>query len=417
MKVRLQVSGLTFYYIGGIAFENMAMYFESQCSHFFGFSINVYNQNEQQSALMHVMNALVAHGALIVDMTDGGTNFDMAKQVAGMWKGIQDFYDRIDQDESAKKSLPPMTTVMEAGSQTAKIGFASADNDSLQFLETRRNRKTRDFLPEEVKTILGDSTISALSEVFDAVISAGKSAVRIAVAASSIEAGAFESEENPEAQASKAAALMSDELLDDGSDSAISSGFPICMSPHRLCRYSNNQQNKAPNNEEEEEENLSREVFGAHVDSTWVTIVPVAAVSGLEVFDETEELWYRPELAARKYWEAEQTKQGLDSTSMVETLPGEASGLPWHSRYVVLMPGELLQVASRNEVPAAVHRVVATKDCPSRLSAPILLRCRPGVKMDVDRYLGGTGGDPLLEQCNGMTIEQIHDALQPTSFQ
>ena len=39
------------------------------------------------------------------------------------------------------------------------------------------------------------------------------------------------------------------------------------------------------------------------------------------------------------------------------------------------------------------------------------------VKMDVDRYLGGIQGSALLEECDGKTIEQIHDALQPTSFQ
>ena len=369
---------------------------------------------------MHVMHALVAHGALLLDVTDGGTNFDLAKQVGQMWKGIGDFYNKIDQNDSAAKNLPPMTTIMDTGSQTAKAGYASYDNDSLQFLETRRNRNTGELLPAEAVPVLGDDATLALGKVFDAVSGAGKRLVRIAVAASSIEADAFSTSDNPQVQASKAAAFMADELLDDGSASASDDGFPICMSPHRLCRYTNNQQDAADEKTDEEDgvdSSLSREVFGAHLDSTWVTIVPVAAVSGLEVFDETEEEWYRPELAARKHWVAQQTERGEDPDSMVETLPEAGNGLPWHSRYVVLMPGELLQIATRNEVPAAVHRVVATKNCPSRLSAPILLRCRPGVKMDVPRYLGDTGGDPLLEQCDGMTIEQIHDALQPTSFQ
>jgi hypothetical protein len=38
--------------------------------------------------------------------------------------------------------------------------------------------------------------------------------------------------------------------------------------------------------------------------------------------------------------------------------------------------------------------------------------------MDARRYLGGaTSEELLLQECDGMTIEQIHDAMQPASFQ
>jgi hypothetical protein len=366
---------------------------------------------------MHVMNALVAHGALLLDVTDAGKHWEKAQQLAEMWKGIQYFYDQID---NSSPELPPMKAVMETGSQTAKVGYASYDSGSLQFLETRRDRTSGALLPEEANALLGDSVVNALGQAFAIVTEAGRAVVRIAVAASSVEAGAFAKDGT---EAAKAAALLANELLDDGSadSSGISTEFPICMSPHRLCRYSNNVAETSSNEpsiqEGASQQSASREVFGAHVDSTWVTIVPVAAVSGLEVFDETAEAWYRPERAARRNWQDQQRERGEDADSLVETISGAPSALPWYSRYVVLMPGELLQLATRNEIPAAVHRVVATQDCPSRLSAPILLRCRPGVKMDVSRYLGGTRGDPLLDQCDGMTIEQIHAALQPTSYQ
>lgn len=363
-------------------------------------------------ALMHVMNALVAHGALVVDVSDGGTNFEVAKKIAKMWEAATHFFDKINQNASLAQQLPPMKTVMETGSQTAKVGYANYDNGSMQFLETRKNRMNGEILPEEVRSILGEENATAFRDVFDAISEIGKIVVRIAVGASSLEAGAFQDEEcdNPEAQAFEAARTMADELLDDGGAFHGSGQFPICMSPHRLCRYTNNPSSTSVS--------ASREVFGAHVDSTWVTVVPVAAVSGLEVYDEEEKKWYRPELAARCHWEKEQEKKkGKDSKSFKETIAENGSSLPWHSRYVVLMPGELLQIATRNEIQAAVHRVVATLACPSRLSAPVLLRCRPGVKMDVSKYLGGTLGNPLLEECDGMTIEEIHAALQPTSFQ
>lgn len=363
---------------------------------------------------MHVMNALVAHGALVVDMTNGGEDLEIAQQLAEMWDGIGSFYDRVDsQDDTVVNALPPMTTIMDTGSATAMAGYASYDHDSLQFLETRRNRETGDVLPAEAVAAMGESAVKALSQVFDAVNGAGKRMVQVAVAASSIEAEAFGDAADPNVAASEAAKLMTKDLLDDGS--SLDDGeksFPICMSPHRICRYSNNEQTVGTLDEKEtdpgdtqESKSSSREVFGAHLDSTWVTIVPVAAVSGLEVFDETEDSWFRPELAARQHWESLSSEQK------------ERENIPWHCRYVVLIPGELLQIATRNEVPAAVHRVVATANSPSRLSAPILLRCRPGVKMDVPKYFGNSNGDPLLEQCNGMTIEEIHAALTPTSFQ
>ena len=158
-----------------------------------------------------------------------------------------------------------------------------------------------------------------------------------------------------------------------------------------MCRYTNLNQTQS-----------FKEIFGAHTDSSFITVVPVALVSGLEVYDEDAETWYRPELMARKHWEQQQQDSGEESS--------------WHARYVVMMPGELLQLLTRNEVPATVHRVVAVHDGPSRISSPMLLRGRPGTKMDVARYLD-KDDDPLLTECDGMTIEQIHDAMQPASFQ
>ena len=164
----------------------------------------------------------------------------------------------------------------------------------------------------------------------------------------------------------------------------------VSMSPHRICRYSNVNDKKSG----------ASEVFGAHTDTSFVTIVPAAAVSGLEIFDEDSLQWYRPELNARKH------ARGLDPKGEKD------SQFPWHSRYLVVMPGELLQITSRNNVQAAVHRVVATNQTP-RLSAPVLLRARPGTKMDVERYLGSLDkADSLLLECNSMSMEDIHDALQ-----
>ena len=365
------------------------------------------------SALMHVMDALVSHGALVVDLTDGGTTYKLATQMKDMWDTTAKFFDALDKDSELAKSLPGMKSVV--GSH-GKVGFADCDNGAMQFLETRWERNG-DLLPSEVKDILGEKGVASMKNAFDIVCEVGKDVARIATAAASMDDGVFSSnDDKDDALASQAATFMVDEVIDDGkplesTDISHEEG-PVSMTPQRLCRYTNTR---------EDEDNPAREVFGAHTDSSFITAVPVAAISGLEVYDEAEARWFRPELAARLQWQEERSKRGEDPAADTEILPAldddqEDVELPWHARYVVLVPGEFLQIVSRDEVPAAVHRVVAVQEGPARLSAPILLRGRPGTKLDVERYLG-EADNSLLKECDGLTMDQIHNAMQPSSFQ
>jgi hypothetical protein len=358
-------------------------------------------------AVMHVMDALVSHGCLVVDVTDGGVHMEKAVVLKDMWQAAADFFQQQDQAETMPQG---MVTVAETGSSHAKVGYASYDNGNLQFLETRLERSSGMLLPEQAQSIMGVKGCEALQKAFGVVASAGKDIVRLTVAASSVEAGVLTGD-----SASKAALLLANELVDDSRSLPKGTDIEhaecaVSMSPHRLCRYSNNDDVHG-DDKEKKTNDPTREVFGAHTDSSFVTAVPVAAVAGLEVYDEAGEQWYRPEKAVRKYWQKEQVAAGKDPEALTEAT-ADGVELPWHSRYVVMIPGELLQLATRNEVPAAVHRVVATEGKASRLSAPILLRGRSGMTLDIGRYLGSTGGDPLLEECSGMTIEQIHDSMQ-----
>ena len=365
-------------------------------------------QDEKKFAptAMHVMDALVSHGCVLVDVTNGGVHMDQAVVLANMWQATEAFFATDDSSSSMEQG---MVTAAETGSTHAKVGYASYDSGNMQFLETRLDRSSGALVPEEARSVLGAASCEALKKAFALVAGVSKDVVRLTVAASSVEAGALSGD-----AASEAARLLASELMDDGQ--ALSSGTTIehaessvSMSPHRLCRYSNDNESE----KKSKAKHPTREVFGAHTDSTFITAVPVAAVSGLEVYDEDQEQWYRPEKAARKQWQEEQTSAGKDPEAWTET-SSDGVEVPWHARFVVLMPGELLQLVTRNEVPAAVHRVVATEGKASRLSAPILLRGRSGTKLDIARYMGSTQGDMLLEECSGMTIEQIHDAQQPT---
>ncbi|KAL9190612.1 hypothetical protein ACHAXT_000318 [Thalassiosira profunda] len=389
---------------------------------------------EDPKTLLHVMDALANHGCLVVDLTDGDEEPEEANAMAGMWDATAAFFDAVTSEEAA--DLPPMQVAEGVGSSHAVVGFASFKDGDNQFLETRLRRADGALLPEETTAIIGEDGARSMVDAFHIMASVGKDIVRIATAASSAEANAFVTEgstivsgdddgapslaglsfeeasvsgladdDGPSDEdvrrgaiaASEAATLLTEEIVDDGRplrNAEIEHGEgPVSMSPHRMCRYSNDNDSKA----------AASEIFGAHTDTSFVTIVPAAEVSGLEVFDEDALQWYRPELRARTH------AKSLD--------PKMDKPFPWHSRYLVVMPGELLQLTTRNNVPAAVHRVVAATDRP-RLSAPVLLRARPGTTMDVDRYLGRMGGaDGLLKESDGVKMEEIHDALQPAPKQ
>lgn len=382
-------------------------------------------------ALLHVMDSLANHGCLIVDLSNEDESTDDVITMSNMWDATSNFFDKAD-NESA--NLPPMQQAEGVGSSHAMVGFASFKDGDNQFLETRIRRSDGVLLPEETSSIIGEDGVQSMVDAFSIMSDVGKDIVRIATAASSVEADAFvtagsvisedtvdspsiaglsfedvsgvveESDEPSEEDirrakvlASDAAVLLTEEIMDDGKpllnkDIEHDEG-DVSMSPHRMCRYSNN-------NSDNNKKKTASEIFGAHTDTSFVTIVPAAKVSGLEVFDEDSLQWYRPELNARKH---------------SKRLESKDDRFPWHARYLVVMPGELLQLTSRSNIPAVVHRVVAATDAP-RLSAPVLLRARPGTKMDVERYMGSLEtADSLLLDSNGMKMEEIHDSLQPSS--
>ncbi|EJK66992.1 hypothetical protein THAOC_12028, partial [Thalassiosira oceanica] len=165
----------------------------------------------------------------------------------------------------------------------AMVGYASFKDGDNRFLETRIRRDDGALLPEETAGVVGDDGARSLVDAFRIMSGVGRDVVRIVTAASSSEAGSFvvpgsvvsagedgapsiagltfedaevsglvdegdgpseEDRRRGDVLASEAAALMTDEIMDDGAplgeDSPIDRDEgPVSMSPHRLCRYSN----------------------------------------------------------------------------------------------------------------------------------------------------------------------------------
>jgi hypothetical protein len=366
----------------------------------------------KESSNDNVMQALEQHGCLVVDTIDSS---EKVKALDGMWKATDCFFNEINNTSGSAVTPPGMSIAKDAGSRHAAVGYATYDSGAMQFLETRLTRQSateneRDdkdknkLVPSEIAGIITSQRVHDLINGNAVLTNIGKDVAKVAIQSALLlqQEGESSSED-----ATTRANLLVDALLDDATNRlGDDQETTISMSPHRMCRYSDNGKGN--------QSASAREVFGAHTDTSFVTVVPCAAVSGLEIYDAAAGSWIRPELMARRHWENERLEQNLD----LKLKDGEGEdSQPWHSRYVVCVPGELLQLYTNNRIRAAVHRVVAATGGESRVSAPVLLRARTNAIMDVPKYFGvskASDAGPLLESCQDLTMEDIHNALQPS---
>lgn len=371
-----------------------------------------------------VCDSCKKHGFVVLDFC-GGTEEEEALEE--MWTTVNEFFTKLDKEK--ERTLPKMEVAADAGSKNALVGYVSYDNNAMQFLETRLLRTVNGqekIIPDEFATIIGINGVECIKRAQHILLNTGRDVARIAVACSLKE----KNEENgKEEEGDDLTPVLSGVTFDEGSlTSSISdeelltssttiidslmdhgqtlpdeaAGTWVSMSPHRLCRYMHNGKNTTA---------TATEVFGAHTDTSFVTIVPVAAVSGLEIYDNAAGTWVRPELMARLHWENEQLEQNKDPASLVGL-----NGKPWHARYVVCMSGELLELVTQSRFRTAVHRVVAACRGEPRASAPVLVRARPQASMDVKKLFGSNNPSDigsLLASCDQLTMEKIHDCLQP----
>eukprot|EP00968_Pinguiococcus_pyrenoidosus_P020685 scaffold2506_cov236-Pinguiococcus_pyrenoidosus.AAC.15 len=87
--------------------------------------------------------------------------------------------------------------------------------------------------------------------------------------------------------------------------------------------------------------------LGTHTDTSFVTVIPFTETPGIEVYDPSLDAWMRP-----------------------EAQPGSRA-----DRDVLVLPGELLDLASCGRYCAAPHRIVVAKGM-KRMSTPLLVRAR-----------------------------------------
>ena len=304
-------------------------------------SINV-DRSENEVIAAEIMDSLRNHGYLIVDLgKNDGTGHDDNdyKSMTGMWKSTEMFFEAaINAEKKGEEDLfmPTMQVAEGVGSKHAVYGYQLYAAGGMRFLETRLNRKDQSILPYELEDIISYDK-KDLIDAFYTLADVGKDVTRIAVASAAIKKNlfiteapkSFDAASFQRVKASSAALQLVNELIDDGRPCLslpMDEGL-ISMSPHRMCSYSG---------ESSDEKSEAKEVFGAHTDTSFITIVPVASVSGLETFDEEAGAWIRPELVARRHFEEERSDEGLDpNVQEVEVFSSAVSEMrPWHARYV-----------------------------------------------------------------------------------
>ena len=165
--------------------------------------------------------------------------------------------------------------------------------------------------------------------------------------------------------------------------------------------------------------------FWPHVDSTFLTLIPMPEIAGLEVWCPSSEYSESDNLAERGEW-VRPIKPVVDDANSQED-----DG----TIHVVALAGEFLQLLSNGQVPTCIHRVIAPqpptqstyssapKQYKPRVSAPLFLRPRRGedavLNVEHDLRTSGEGGlyfeKNLLRECDRMRVWDYMDCMSPNN--
>jgi isopenicillin N synthase-like dioxygenase len=120
--------------------------------------------------------------------------------------------------------------------------------------------------------------------------------------------------------------------------------------------------------------------FGAHTDTSFLTIAPHSFTPGLEIFDASAREWICPE-----------------------------RNFPHHN--VTVFVGEFLQVLTRHRIKAAVHRVTSFGPEP-RISCPFIIRGRSSAVIEFKKYAHPVDLDEAsVPDLDGTPMRVVHKLL------
>ena len=206
----------------------------------------------------------------------------------------------------------------------------------------------------------------------------------------------------------------------------------------RIIRYLKPKQ--PANNNEQDEDAENDAAFWPHVDSTFLTLIPMPEIAGLEVWCPSSRYAESDDLAERGEWVRPIKPTVTDENEnggAAASLDDDGSSNDDDCIHVVALAGEFLQLLSDGQVPTCIHRVIAPKPpTPSafgfgasnqkykpRVSAPLFLRPRRGEEavLDVESDLRDSSSTGLyfekglMEECDGMRVWDYMDCMSPNN--
>jgi len=176
--------------------------------------------------------------------------------------------------------------------------------------------------------------------------------------------------------------------------------------------------------------------FWPHVDSTFLTLIPMPEIAGLEVWCPSSRYAESDVMAERGEW-VRPIKPTVVDEGAAAGMDAEANSDDEDCIHVVALAGEFLQLLSDGQVPTCIHRVIAPKPpSPSafgfgtsnnkykpRVSAPLFLRPRRGDEavLDVESDLRDSDNTGLyfekglMEECDEMRVWDYMDCMSPNN--
>lgn len=267
-------------------------------------------------------------------------------------------------------SLPQETKVNKGlyrSDQQVAVGYRR--EDQREFLETRMYREVGDINPSFPEVLSYDATVIGLFQILSRCAEKVLIELLSAIGLDPLSIlDLTDLRERSNGAKTEQAAAPSSSLLRICS-------YPPC--PNSSCAATNDSD--------------AGIAFGAHTDTSFLTIAPVSPVHGLEVYDRMEKAWVAAEC---------------------QTLPARNP----NTLRVVAFVGEFLQVLTKTHFKALIHRV----RCPggdnenTRFSCPLIIRGKNNVMIDManaSKYTHREDSAQHIPDLDGVPMKMLHKIL------
>ncbi|KAL7544107.1 hypothetical protein ACHAXR_013585 [Thalassiosira sp. AJA248-18] len=295
-----------------------------------------------------------------------------ASSINGLTKYTNRFFERVDNDSCNDDVINTGVFRIE---NHVYAGFDDNVNGEgkMQFLDTRILPSKHDIdpllLPMEVGDLVGAESLDDAHEGMNTLLDIGTQITSAVLDMDSLAAGKL-IDDGTHIQQQTTRGKNTDQLEPNASMAG-----DVSNSYHRLIRYLKPQQSS------------DGAAFQAHVDSSFLTLIPVPELPGLEVWCPSNAY------NARINEENTSSSRGewVRPTILFDVLM-EKEHESKDCAYVLVLAGEFLQLTSNGDVPVCIHRVIPPKPANQldgkqnskakkykpRVSAPMFLRPRKG---------------------------------------